>query len=313
MFKKSIILVFAVFAILTVQSADAFSWGKINATSDMGIGYVERYGQLQAVLTVSYQPYFFGYLPVFVEVNVVDSPSWLTVVPSTPTFTLKPDESRNVNFIMQVSQNDVQAGTSGKVTVELTGRLISGGAFRQIDGGKVEILVGYNPFTEIGIRAAKPIERTAPDRELPFSFDIINYGNSRVVVSITPAKQPPSGWKYVISPSTVYIEPKKAGEETYPYATVTVTITTPHGPVISYANTWQNFAITAKATSEAPYYVKQGTTWQRTQNEIELVNTNEVTQYFLAKNKGFYVPGFDAISMVAAIALLSVILIRRKK
>ncbi|HDN95699.1 MAG TPA: hypothetical protein ENG71_01350, partial [Thermoplasmatales archaeon] len=134
MFKKSIILVFAVFAILTVQGADAFSWGKINATSDMGIGYVERYGQLQAVLTVSYQPYFFGYLPVFVEVNVVDSPSWLTVVPSTPTFTLKPDESRNVNLIMQVSQNDVQAGTSGKVTVELTGRLITGGAFRQIDG-----------------------------------------------------------------------------------------------------------------------------------------------------------------------------------
>ena len=313
MLKKSIVLVFAIIAILSIENADALSWGKINATSDIGMGYVERYGQLQATLTVSYQPYFFGYLPVYVEVNVVDSPSWLTVVPSTPTFTLKPGESRNINLIMHVSQNDVRAGTSGKVVVELTGRLISGGAFRQIDEGKIEILVGYNPFTEIGIRAVKPIERTAPDRELPFSFDIINYGNTRVVVSLTPATKPPSGWKYVISPSTVYIEPKKAGEETYPYATVTVTLTTPHGPIISYSNTWQNFAITAKATSEAPYFVKQGNTWTRTQNEIELVNTNTVTQYFLAKNKGFYVPGFDAISMIAAIALLSVIVIRRKK
>lgn len=313
MFRKSIILAIAVVAIFAIQNTSAFSWGKINATSDMGIGYVERYGQLQITLTVSYQTYFFGYLPIFVEVNVVDSPSWLTVAPSTPTFTLKPSESRNVNLLMKVSQNDINAGESGEVKVELTGRLITGGALRQIDGAKLTIVVGYNPFTEIGIRSVKPIERTAPDRELPFSFDIVNYGNTRVVVSLTPAKQPPADWKYVISPSTVYIEPKKPGEDTYPYATVTVTLTTPHGPVISYANVWQNFAIKAKATSEAPYYVKQGTTWTRTQTEMELVNTNEVTQYFLAKNKGFYVPGFDTISLLAVIALLSIFAIRRKK
>lgn len=313
MFRKSVILVFAVLVILTMQNASAFSWGKINATSDIGVGYVERYGQLQATLTVSYQAYFFGYLPIFVNVDITDSPSWLTVIASTPTFTLKPGESRPINIIMQVSQNDVRAGTSGKVSIELSGHLITGGALRQIDSTKVEILVGYNPFTEIGIRAVKPIERTAPDRELPFSFDIINYGNTRVVVSLTPAKQPPEGWKYVISPSTVYIEPKKEGEDTYPYSTVTVTVTTPHGPVISYSNEWQNFAITAKAVSEAPYFVKQGNTWTRTNTEMELVNVNEVTQYFLAKNRGFYVPGFDAISVIAGIALLSFIVLKKKK
>lgn len=312
MFKKSIILVVVAVAVLATQNASALSWGKINATPDMSVAYVERYGQQEINLNVQYQPYYFGYLPAFVEVNVVGSPTWLTVAASPQTFTLKPGETLNVKLLLKVSQNDIVAGTSGEVQLQITARLVTGGSFRQIDEAKLTIIVGYNPYTEIGIRAVQPIERTAPDRELPFSFDVINYGNTRVIVDLSPAKQP-GEWKYVISPPTVVIQPKKPGDETYPYATVTVTLTSPHGTAISYHNNWQDFAIKAKATSEAPYYIKQGTGWTRTTQEIPLVNTHEVTAYFLAKNKGFYVPGFDAIAMIAAIALISLVMTRRKK
>jgi len=313
MFKKSIILAVAMVSILAIQNASAFSWGKINATPNMGIGYVERYGQLEVTVTVSYQPYYFGYLPIYVEVNVVDKPTWLTVAPSPEVFTLKPSETLPVKILMKVSQNDIKAGESGEVKLQITGKLVSGGALRQIDEAKLTLIVGYNPYTEIGVKAVQPIERAAPDREIPFTFDIINYGNTRVIVDLTPAKQPPADWKYVISPPTVIIEPKKPGEDTYPYATVTVTLTTPHGAVISYRNSWQDFAIKAKATSEAPYYTKQGTSWGRATQEITLVNTHEVTAYFLAKNKGFYVPGMDTVTLIAAISLIAFIFSKRKK
>ncbi len=312
MLRKGIIFAVVVVALFGIQSAQAISWGKIDATPSMTTAYVERYGQEEISLSVQYKPYYFGFMPVFVEVSVVGSPSWLTVAPNPQTFVLKPDESFTVRVLMKVSEHDVVAGTSGTVELSLQGHLVSGGALRQIDGAKLTLVVTYNPFTEIAIRAVKPIERTAPDRELPFTIDIINYGNSRIIVDLSPEKEP-TGWKYVISPPTVVIEPKKPGDETFPYETVTITLTSPHGTAISYHNDWESFSIKAKALAETPYFTKQGGSWSRTSQEIELVNTHTVTAYFLAKNKGFYVPGFDVVFLIAGIAIVALLMGRRKK
>ncbi|HEC82614.1 MAG TPA: hypothetical protein ENI53_01860 [Thermoplasmatales archaeon] len=214
--------------------------------------------------------------------------------------------------MMQVKQHDIHAGQSDKVDIVVRGKLVTGGLFRQIDEAKLSLIVGYNPFTEIAISSPQPIERTAPDRELPFVINIYNYGNSRVIVDLTAEKEP-GEWRYVISPSTVVIEPKQPGDETFPYAPVTVTLTSPHGTAISYHNDWEDFAIKAKARSEAPYYEYQGGRWVRRTDEIDLVTTYESTAYFLAKNKGFYVPGFDAIIMIAGISLAGLIFAKKKK
>ena len=235
MFKKMVILALVGAVLLLSQNSNAFSWGKIDATPDTSIAYVERYGLQEIRLTVEYQPYYFGYLPAYVEVSVEGSPSWLTVIASPQTFVLQPRTAKTVSILMQVKQHDIQAGQSGTIDIAVRGRLVTGGMLRTIDAAKVSIIAGYNPFTEIAISAIQPIERTSPDRELPFVINIYNYGNSRIIVDLTADKEP-GKWKYVISPSTVVIEPKQPGDETFPYATVTVTLTSPHGTAISYHN-----------------------------------------------------------------------------
>ena len=312
MFKKIFMMALVGVMLLSVQGASAITWGTMEVTASNSIAYVERYGIQEVTLTVSYQPAIFGYLPVYAEVSVENSPGWLTVIPSPQKFVLKPGVNKNVQLIMQVKEHDRQAGDSGTVELAIRGKLVTGGVFRQIEEGKISLLVGYNPYTEIAISALQPIERTSPDRELPFIVNIYNYGNSRVIVDLTAEKEP-GDWRYVISPSTVVIEPKQPGDDTFPYATVTITLTSPHGTVISYHNDWEDFAIKAKARSEAPYYEYQGGKWVRRTDEIDLVTKYETTAYFMAKNKGFYVPGFDAIIMIAGLSIAGVLIARKKK
>jgi hypothetical protein len=312
MIKKPVILALVGVVLLLCQSSHALSWGKIDATPDTSIAYVERYGLQEVRLTVEYQPYYFGYLPAYVEVSVEGSPSWLTVIASPRTFVLQPKTPKTVTLIMQVKEHDIQAGQSGTVDIAVRGRLVTGGVLRTIDDAKLSLIVGYNPFTEIAISAIQPIERTSPDRELPFIINIYNYGNSRIIVDLT-AEEKPGDWKYVISPSTVVIEPKQPGDDTFPYATVTITLTSPHGTAISYHNDWEDFAIKAKARAEAPYYEYQGGKWVRRTDEIDLITKYETTAYFLAKNKGFYVPGFDVLIMMAGIAIAGLLIARKKK
>ncbi|MEM1514163.1 MAG: hypothetical protein QXN45_04715 [Candidatus Thermoplasmatota archaeon] len=308
--KKELLFVGICFSIILASNSSAISWGKIDATPSSSIAYVERYGQEEISLDVVYSPYLLGFMPIYVDVSAT-YPDWLTVASNPQTFVLKPGEHYTVKVLLKVSKHDVVAGTSSTVEISLTGRLITGGALRQIDEAKVTLVVGYNPFTEIAIRSVTPIERTAPDRELTFIVEVVNYGNSRVIVNLYPEKEP-DGWNYVISPPQVVIDPKKAGDETFPYETVKITLTSPHGTAISYHNKWQDFAISAKATSETPYWVKRGGTWSRSTEEIELVNTHTVTAYFLAKNRGFYIPGFDSILLIAGIFIAFLLLRKRK-
>lgn len=312
MIKKMIIVAVVIAALLCSQSSEALSWGKIDATPDTSISYVERYGLQQIKLSVEYQPYFFGMMPAYVEVSVEGSPSWLTVVASPQTFVLKPGVTKEIFLILKVSQHDVVAGSSGSVDVAVRGRLVTGGLFRTLDETKLSVIVGYNPFTEITVSSIQPIARTAPDRELPFLVDVYNYGNSRVIVDLT-AMEEPDDWQYIISPSTVVIEAKQPGDETFPYATVSVTLTSPHGTAISYHNDWQGFAIKAKARAEAPYYEYQGGKWTRRTDELDQITTYESQAYFLAKNKGFYVPGFDALVLIAGLAIAGLLIARKKK
>ncbi len=309
-FKKSIILVF-IAALFFSQSASAIFWGIIEAVPESTVSYVERYGLQEVSISVTYKPAIYGWLPVYADVYIEGKPDWLTVTPTPPVLVLMPNRETTVKLAMAVKQQDIIAGTTGSIDVAIRGTLVTGALLRQIKEAKFSIIVGYNPFTEIAISAVKPIERTAPDRELPFVINIYNYGNSRVIVDLSPEKEP-GNWRYVISPSTVVIEPKQPGEETFPFATVTITLTSPHGTAISYHNDWQDFAIRAKARSEAPYYEYRGGKWQRVTDETELITSYETTAYFLAKNKGFYVPGFDAIILIAGIALACIIFSKKK-
>ncbi len=297
---------------ILAPSASALSWGGISAQSDYGTYWVGRYETGQVSLTISYTPYFIAYFPLWVEIRVTESPSWLTVTPSQPTFPLQAKTSKTIPINLAVNTQDIKAGTVGKVSLEITGKIILGGELRQIDPAKVDIQVGYNPFTEVTLALTNPIARTAPDRELTFPIKVINWGNAPTTVTLTITNEV-KGWQYIVSPQQIKVEAKKPGDTSYPEQTVMLTVTSPHGTAISYHNKWQGFTIQGVARSDAKYYTLQGGQWTPTTQEKEKITYFNAYATVLAKNKGFYVPGFDAILMIGVLGALAIFMSKKKR
>jgi hypothetical protein len=312
MIRKIVMLALVGIALLSFQSASAAIWGSLKVDADNASSYVERYQISEATLTITYQPLYFALMPIYAEVAVTNAPSFLTVIPTPQKFVLRANEPETVKLIMLVKEHDTLAGNSGSIEISVTGNVPFGGLIRTVEDGKASIAVGYNPFTVIALSTPQSIARTSPDKELPFIINVVNYGNSRVIVDLT-VEETPGDWKYVISPSTVIINPKQPGDETFPFEPVYVTLTSPHGTAISYHNDWEDFSIRAKATAEAPYYTYQGGKWVRSTEEIILVNTHDATSYFLAKNRGFYVPGFEILFLMAGVIIAGVLFSKKKK
>lgn len=140
-----------IFSIL-LPSVSAFPWGKIDAQVDYdGIYYLSRYDSGNVNLSVSYIPYYIvAYFPIWVEINVIEHPLWLTVAPSESTFALQVEASQTIPIGLGVNVNarHVTSGVIGRVTLEITGKLLLGPKlFREIDPAKVYIQVGYTPLT----------------------------------------------------------------------------------------------------------------------------------------------------------------------
>lgn len=313
MVKKFVIMALAVVAILCLQNSYAIGWGEVSVTSSETTTYVDKFGQVSLPMTIEYVPYFFGTLPAKVDIAVSGAPAWLTVIPSTPNFVLTPNTPKTVDLIIVPNQYDVVAGTKQKVTVSVSGQLVTGGLLRSLDPSILEVIVGFNPYTQISISSISPIERTSPDKELKFPVDIYNYGNTRVEVDIGFIEDGSGEWQKLISPSKIFIEPKQAGDETFPREVVYVTVTSPHGTAISYHNDWQDFSIKATARAFTPYYARSGGNWGVVTDDSFGYNYAEGTAYFLARNKGFYIPGFDALLLIAGLGLAGMLVYRKKK
>ncbi|MDD3492558.1 MAG: hypothetical protein PHU95_00540 [Candidatus Thermoplasmatota archaeon] len=292
--------------------AEALDWGAMSASPNVTPYYIDRYGSGSLTLTVSYSAFFFQYFPVWVEINVVRSPSWLTVTPSQKTFVLQKDESKPVKISMALSQQDVYAGSLETVEFEVTGRIILGGEVRQIATGKADIQVGVNPYTQVTLQIAKPIERTAPDRELTFPITVKNWGNADTTVTLSLTDDDLGGWKYIINPQQILLPGKKPGDANPPEEVASLTLTSPHGTAVSYHNDWQGIALQAVARTQAKYYVLQGSQFEVSQQDKETVTVFNAYATMLAKNKGFYLPGFEAVILIGALAAI-VLVMRRKR
>lgn len=306
-----IIGVVFLFTAILIPPASAISWGSIQAEPNYGTYWLGRYETGQVTLTIEYVPYFIAYFPLWVEIQVTKSPTWLTVTPSPSTFALQRQTSARVQILLAVNTHDIEAGETGNVELYITGRIILGGQLRTIDPQRVPILVGYNPFTEVTIQVTKPIERTAPDKELTFPMRVINWGNTPTTVTFTVTSGE-SDWEVVPS-QPVKIPPKKPGDSAYPEQTVMLTVTSPHGTAISYHNDWEGFTIEGFARSDAPYYELSGGEWGKIKTDKEGITIYTTYANLLAKNRGFYVPGFDALLLIGVLGALALFMARKRK
>ncbi len=308
LFGTCILLSMAVFAPVT----EALDWGAMGASPNITPYYIERYGSGSLTLTINYDSFFFQYFPVWVEINIVQKPSWLTVTPSQKTFVLQTDVSKAVKISMALNQQDINAGDLQTVEFEVTGRIILGGEVRQIATGKADIQVGVNPYTKITIQVPNPIDRIAPDRELSFPVTVKNWGNADTTVTFSLTDEGLDGWRYIIAPTQTVLAGKKPGDANPTEQEIILTLTSPHGTAVSYHNDWQGITLQALARTDAKYYILQGNQFEISQQDKEQVTVFTSYATMLAKNKGFYVPGFEAIILIGALAAI-MLAMRRKR
>lgn len=319
MLKKSLTLgvMFGVAILLSSTllspAADAIGWGAMSASPDITPFYLERYGSDSLTLTVSYSAFFFQYFPVWVEINVVKCPDWLTVTPSQKTFVLSKDVgSKNIKISMALNQQDIQAGDLQIVEFEVIGRIILGGQLREVTTGKAEIQVGVNPYTQITLEIAKPIERTAPDRELTFPITVKNWGNADTTVTLSLTDKP-GEWQSIINPAQLILPAKKPGDPNPTEQVASLTLTSPHGWGLSYHNDWQGIALQAAARTQGKYYVLEGDRFKVSSQDKETITIFNSYTTMLAKNKGFYVPGFDSILLIGALVAIALVMKKKKQ
>jgi|GEM_PF-1209728 len=297
---------------LFAPAAQAIEWGAMSASPDISPFYVNRYGGDSFTLTVSYEPFFFQYFPVWAQIEVVKSPSWLTVSPTTPTFPLQSGARKDVKVNLALAEQDVEAPSLTSVTIQVTGRIVLGGEVREVATAQTDVLVGVNPFTQITVSIAKPIERSSPDKELTFPVTIENWGTAQTRVTLQATDVPDDWTDPIISPQQIILDAKNPGDPNPPEKTVSFTVTTPHGTGISYHNNRETFLLQAHAQSFADYYVKEGNQFQKSSQDPENIKQATVYARMMVKNRGFYVPGFEAVILIGALAALAVVIRRRR-
>jgi len=300
--------------ILFAPAAQAIEWGAMSASPDISPFYVNRYGGDSFTLTVEYQEFFFQYFPVWAQIEVVKSPSWLTVTPTQKTFPLdaRTNARKDVKVNLALSEQDVEAPSLSSVTIQVTGRIVLGGELREVALAETDILVGVNPFTQITVSIAKPIERSSPDKELTFPVTIENWGTAQTRVTLSATDVPDDWTDPIISPQQIILDAKKPGDPNPPEKTVSFTVTTPHGTGISYHNDRETFLLQAHAQSFADYWVKEGNQFQKSSKDPENVKQATVYARMMVKNRGFYVPGFEAVILIGALAALAFVIRRRR-
>lgn len=115
-------------------------WGQMQATMAEQEVTVTQYGGGEAQMTVSYRPFFFQYFPVWAEVSVAQSPSWLTVSPSQTTFPLQQGKTQADDITLAVS-DDVEAGTIGLVELAVEGRTTVLPSLLAVSGDRASFIV----------------------------------------------------------------------------------------------------------------------------------------------------------------------------
>ena len=142
-------------------SASAFSWGGINARTDYsGVYSIGQYDAGTVNLTLSYDPYFFAFLPIWVDIKISGKPSWLEVITDQRTSALKPRENKVVKITFQMDNYNVKAGITGNIAINITGEVLKGTRFLQIDPTSAYIQVRYDPSLPPTVNITFPADGT---------------------------------------------------------------------------------------------------------------------------------------------------------
>jgi hypothetical protein len=158
----------------------------------------------------------------------------------------------------------------------------------------VDFTVSADYYALIQPKIAKKLVASGPDKQVPFSIELTNYGNARTQVNFEQGTKPTSGKWDILLPDPIILDSPYSGGEGKTVDTATVTVSS------TYKNGWNN----AKGSYQILMKVASADQPDKKGNDL---NAN-----ILVRVRGVYVPGLEPFVMLASI-LGSALVLRLRK
>lgn len=126
LYKKSMLMlmIFLSFSLVLFPNTAELKWGKIDIKLNNGdTYYMEQYEEMNISLTITYLPYFVAYYPIWVEIKIIDKPSWISITNEEVCFLLYPKSNKTITVTFKIT-GEIGSDTEGKVILMVTGRIL---------------------------------------------------------------------------------------------------------------------------------------------------------------------------------------------
>lgn len=262
-------------------------------------------GALKATVTYGYSN------PAMVGTTAAASSLTITFTPNCPPSILVTGPTTKVMALNPTTQQSQAGGTvegnflvtatreapglkSIECTMTVTAPAQTTGATTAPPPASQKFVVSADFYALIQPKIEKKLIASGPDKQVPFTIELTNYGNARTQINFEQGAKPSGGNWDILLPDPIILDSPYSGGEGKTVDTATVTVSS------TYKNGWNN----AKGAYQILMKVASADQPEKKGNDL---NAN-----VLVRVRGVYVPGLEPFVMLAAI-LGSALVLRLQK
>lgn len=243
-------------------------------------------------VTYTYQEGGFAFVTTPIELEVTNSPSWITATLSPSTVYMPVDGqsgevTRSSTLVVQTTAN-APAFQQGNIQIEGVARQNGDLAPSQ---GSTTVPVQAGFYSVIDAQTPKPVVIAGPQEQIDFPIEVTNFGNGEQTIFLNTNQK--SGGLDIVLPGAFTVSSQAGGDEDNT-RTSTVSIQTP------FQNGYINQPGTFTLDVSSAYALDQSNEGMSTRIS-SLVTT-----------KGFFVPGPGAVAALVSFAGVALALNRRR-
>jgi len=218
-----------------------------------------------------------------IHFSVVNKPEWMNVAITNPDMMVdissEYEEVLN-SVVISVYKNAPAEKYTLVIQAEVSGKTIYSGATAE---AQITVTPGYIPL--INVYTEKPTVEVAPQTSVNFPIEISNEGNKETIVTGNIVNIP-KDWVAYLPQSQVIIPSSVEGQDNK--RTVTLSVTPPYG--FGWHNEIRTVGIDFVAQASPPGSFEK---------------TGVYHFQVMIRNKGFSLPGFELVALLAAFIVIS--------
>lgn len=225
----------------------------------------------------------------------------LVVGPTTKIMPLNPTEgagtlqgSTSASFQVSITR-DAPGLKSIQCTLTAAAPALTSAGVEAPDDAQQRFIVTADYYGLLQAKVATKIQQAGPQKEVPFSIELTNFGNARTQVSFEITNAPAGERWTAVVPDNIILDSPNGGGEGKTSDNAVFTVSTP------YKNGWNNeqgaYQITIRPTS-ADVPDKQG---------------NPLAANVLVRVRGVYVPSLEPVIMLGALVGSAFVLRNREE